>query len=248
MTIEYEGTQYHGSQLQANAPTIQGELESALWKVSGEKTRVMAACRTDAGVHAKGQVAEFRTMSKLPPLTWIKALNYYLPRDIAVKAACEVDENFNVRRDALSREYRYYIVNSSERTPLRRKFAQLVPEPLDVEAMNLACQILIGEHDFTPFAPSLGNERDSGVRTVYTAETRKKSDIVAFDIIANSFLPHQVRSTVGGLIKVGTGKMKIGTFWEMAVSKMMGVVGPLAPPHGLFMMKVNYPSFLREQN
>jgi tRNA pseudouridine38-40 synthase len=248
MIIEYEGTQYHGFQLQANAPTIQSELENSVWRLSGERVRVMAASRTDAGVHAEGQVVEFRTKSQFPPSVWLRGLNHYLPLDIAVKAAYRVDENFNVRRDALSREYRYYIINSGERSALRRRMAHFAPKPLDANAMNLACQLLIGEHNLTPFTPSLDDEEDSGIRTIYVAETQRKGDMVIFDIIANSFLPHQVRSTVGGLIRVGMGKMNVETFWERARSKVVGAIGPLAPPCGLFLMKVNYSGFPKEQN
>jgi len=122
LIMEYDGTRYHGLQLQTNLPTIQGEIEKALWKLTGERIRVMAASRTDAGVHAKGQVVSFRTKSPLPPQTFVNGLNYYLPGDIAIKAAYRVDDSFNVRRDAISREYNYYILNSVTRSPIREGF------------------------------------------------------------------------------------------------------------------------------
>jgi len=112
LIMEYDGTHYHGFQLQGDFPTIQGETEAALWKLTGERLRVMAASRTDAGVHAKGQVVSFRTKSPLPLPAFVNGLNYYLPKDIAVKSAHRVDDSFNVRRDAISREYNYYILNS----------------------------------------------------------------------------------------------------------------------------------------
>ena len=126
LIMEYDGTRYHGFQLQANLPTIQGETEEALWKLTGERSRVMAASRTDAGVHAKGQVVSFRTNSLLPSSTFIKGLSYYLPRDVAVKAAFRVSDSFDVRRSALSREYNYYILNSLTLSPIRRNFSYLV--------------------------------------------------------------------------------------------------------------------------
>ena len=238
--MEYDGSRYHGSQYQVNAITIQGEIEHALYKLAGEKIRIAIASRTDAGVHAKGQVVSFKTKSAFPPQTWIKALNYYLPSDVAVKAACEVDNDFDVRRDALSREYRYYILNSSTRSPLMQGVACFTPQPLDIEAMNRACLVLPGEHDFAPFA-SVINGRT--IRQVYRAEVDKKEDLVRFDMVASSFLPHQVRNTIGGLIEVGSGKMEVETFWKLARSGKAGAIGPTAPAHGLYLMKVNYADF-----
>lgn len=127
LIMEYDGTQYHGFQLQAGSPTIQGEMEEAVWKLTGERARVISASRTDAGVHAKGQVASFRTESQLSPQTFVKGLNYYLPKDIAVKAAYKVKDSFNVMRDAISREYYYYILNSTTRSPLKRDFSIYLP-------------------------------------------------------------------------------------------------------------------------
>ena len=238
--MEYDGTKYHGSQYQANALTIQGEIEHALYKLAGEKIRIATASRTDAGVHAKGQVVSFKTKPAFPTQTWIKALNFYLPLDIAVKAAYEVDNGFDVRRDALSREYRYYILNSFTRSPLMQGFAYFVPQPLDIEAMNRACQVLPGEHDFAPFSSVVSGRT---IREVYKAEVDKKEDLVRFDIVASSFLPHQVRNTIGGLIEVGLGKMEVETFWELARSGKAGAIGPTAPAHGLYLMKVNYANF-----
>lgn len=246
LIVEYDGTRYHGFQWQANAPTIQGELEKALGKITGEKIRVIAASRTDAGGHAKGQVVSFRAESSLSATTWAKALNFYLPPDIAVKAAYKVSDDFNVRREALSREYHYYILNNPTRSPLRQGFAYLVPQLLDVEAMNRACQVLVGEHDFVPFIP-VGSKVDNTLRKVYKAEISKREDLVIFEMAANSFLPHQVRNTVGGLIRVGLGKEKVETFWELAGSGKAGVVGPTAPAQGLCLAQVSYLNFPPEE-
>jgi len=238
--MEYDGTRYHGFQLQANLPTIQGETEKALWKLTGERARVMAASRTDAGVHAKGQVASFTTRSPLPTLTFVKGLNYYLPKDIAVKAAYRVENSFNVRRDAISREYNYYILNSLTRSPLMQGFSYLVATQLDIEAMNRACQALIGEHDFASFATCIGAGIKSTVRRVYQAEMKKEGELAIFTMVANSFLPHQVRNTVGTLIKVGLGKMSVDEFHGIIEAKKPGVAGPTAPACGLCLMRVNY--------
>ena len=241
LIMEYEGTHYHGFQLQADLPTIQSETEKALWKLTGERTRVMMASRTDTGVHAKGQVVSFRTKSSLPPQTFVNALNYHLPKDIAIKAAYRVDDSFNVRRSALSREYNYYILNSPTRSPLRRSFACLIRGHLDIEAMNQACQALIGKHDFTSFASSIGDEIKNTVRRVYRAEVKKHGDTIIFNIVANSFLTHQVRNTIGALIKVGQGKMSIDEFHRILEAKKPGLAGPTAPARGLCLMQINYP-------
>ena len=248
LIVEYDGTRYHGFQLQANLPTIQGEMERALLKLTGERTRVMAASRTDAGVHAEGQVVSFRSGSSLPLQKFINGLNYYLPNDIAIKAAHRVSDSFNVRRDALSREYNYYILNSLTRSPIREGFSYLVTTPLDIEAMNRASQALIGEHDFTSFASYMVGEIKSTVRSVYRAEMEKDGELVIFNMLANSFLPHQVRNTVGALIRVGLGKMSAGEFGSIIEAKELGLAGPTAPACGLYLMQVNYPYPLERYN
>lgn len=239
--VEYDGTHYYGFQLQAEVPTIQGEIESALWKLTGEKLRVMAASRTDTGVHAKGQVVSFRTRSSLPPHTFISGLNYHLPKDIAVKAAYRVSDSFNVRRSAVSREYNYYILNSPTRSPLRDSFCHIVGGHLDIEAMNCACQALIGEHDFTSFASSIEVGEKSMVRLVHRAKVEKDGEQVVFNIVANSFVPHQVRNTMGALIRVGLGRMPVDEFYRILEAKKPGLARPSAPARGLCLMQVNYP-------
>jgi len=241
LIMEYDGTNYHGFQLQANLPTIQGETEKALWKLTGERNRVVAASRTDAGVHAKGQVVSFRTKSLLPPQTFINGLNYYLPRDIAVKAAYRVSDSFNVRRNAISREYSYYILNSLTRSPLREGFCYLVADHLAIEPMNQACQVLIGEHDFASFASSIGVETKSTIRRVQKAEVEREEELIIFNMVANSFLPHQVRNTVGVLISIGLGRMSIDEFRSIMGAKRPGLAGPTVPACGLCLMQVDYP-------
>ena len=248
LIMEYDGTNYHGFQLQANLPTIQGEIEEALWKLTGERSRVMAASRTDAGVHAKGQVVSFRTRSPLPPKTFINGLNHYLPSDIAVRAAYRADGSFNVWRDALSREYSYYILNSLTRSPMREGFAYRVAGHLDIGVMDRACQSLIGEHDFASFATCIGARVRNTVRSVYRAEMQRDGDLVVFNIVANSFLPHQVRNMAGALIRVGLGRMSVDEFHSIAEAKKPGLAGPTAPACGLCLMRVNYPFPLGEED
>jgi len=242
LTLEYDGTRYHGFQWQAGLPSIQRELERAIKKLTGERCRVIAASRTDAGVHARGQVVSFRTNSSLPPQTFISGLNHYLPRDIAVKTAYRVDEEFNVRRDAVSREYSYYILNSPTRSPIREGFSYFVTNPLDIEAMGRAAGSLIGEHDLASFASVNGTRIRSTLKHVFKAGFEREGEVVTFNMVANSFLPHQVRNTVGALIRVGLGKMNVTEFNSIIEAKKPGTAGPTAPACGLYLNRVNYPN------
>ena len=247
LILEYDGTHYHGFQLQTSLTTIQGEIEKALRKLTGERIRVAAASRTDAGVHAKGQVVSFRSGSSYSPQTFVNGLNYYLPKDIAVKAAHKVGDSCNVRHNAVSREYSYYILNSLTRSPLREGFAYLVTGQLDIEAMNKACQILIGEHDFTSFTSGVGVDVRNMVRRVYRAEIRREGRLIIFDMVSNSFLTHQVRNTVGALVRVGLGKMSGDEFCDLIAAKTPGLAGPTAPACGLTLMQINYPQPFEEK-
>lgn len=241
LILEYEGTRYHGFQWQANAPTVQGEIEKALHKLNGERIRVIAASRTDAGVHAKGQVVSFRTGSSLPLAAFVNGLNYYLPDDVAVKAVFRVNDVFDVRRQAISREYNYYILNSLIRSPLRRGSAYLVKGHLNIEAMNQACEVLIGEHDLGSFATGMEAGTRNTIRNIYRASIEKNGDLVTFSIVANSYLPHQVRNTVGALLKVGLGRMTVSEFRNILEARRPGLAGPTVPAHGLCLIRINYP-------
>lgn len=242
LIMEYDGTRYYGFQLQLNQPTIQGETETAILKLTGEKRRVIAASRTDTGVHAKGQVVSFLTESPLPAETFIKGLNYYLPKDIAVKEAYRVEKSVNVRRDAISREYNYYILNSLTRSPIKQGFSYLVKEQLNIRAMNRACQALVGEHDFASFASSVEARLKNTIRKVYEAGVKRERELVIFRMVANSFLPHQVRNTVGTLIRIGLGKMNLDEFYSIMNAEKFGLAGPTIPACGLCLMRINYPA------
>ncbi len=239
LVVEYDGTSYHGFQWQVGLPTIQAELERAIRKLCRQSSRVMAASRTDTGVHAKEQVVSFWAKPALGTMTLVKALNYYLPGDIAVKAAYEASKDFNVRRDALSREYCYYMLNRDARSPFSEMFALFIPKMLNIEVMSQACQLMQGEHDFISFATSLDNMENT-VRHVYEADIDRKEDFIIFRIVANSFLRHQVRNTVGVLIRLGLGKIGITDFRGIMEAKQPGLAGPRAPARGLWLTKVNY--------
>jgi tRNA pseudouridine38-40 synthase len=248
LIVEYRGSKYYGFQLQVKLPTVQGELEKALYRLTGDRTRVSSASRTDTGVHARGQVVSFKTESAIELKKFISGLNHYLPDDIAVKAAYEVEGSFNVRSKAVSREYKYYILNSRTRSPMWEDYSHLVSGELDIEAMNSVAQNLIGEHDFASFTSNLGVELKSTKRRIYKACFDRDGELVIFNIVANSFLPHQVRNTIGALIRVGQGKMTREEFHCIMDAKKLGLAGPAAPARGLCLIKVNYKKSLGEEN
>jgi len=247
IVLEYKGTNYYGFQYQINKLTVQGEIEKALFKLTGENIRVVAASRTDTGVHAKAQVACFKTATHYAKTTYINAINYYLPQDISIKAAYKVNNDFNVQRDAVSREYNYYLYSSLTRSPLKKEYTYLIKGELDIEAMNQASQVLIGEHDLASFTTQIKRSFiKSTLRTVYSAQVKRKGKLVIFNIVARSFLPHQVRNTVGTLIRVGMGKLNIDNFKSIMEAKNPGLAGPTVPAQGLFLIRVNYPRPLGE--
>ncbi len=239
LLLEYDGAAYSGSQLQANASSIQGEVEAAIRRLTGEAVRLAVAGRTDAGVHAKGQVAAFTTSAQHDVGTFVRGLNALLPDDIAVRAAAEVDPGFDPRRDARGRVYRYTIWNAPERSPLLRQRAWHVRAPLDTAAMAVEAATLIGEHDFASFGgavPPGGSTR----RVVRRAEIVRRGPLVEFEIEANAFLPHQVRRTVGALVEAGLGRLPSGIFAEWLAAPRSGAAGPAAPPWGLCLVRVIY--------
>lgn len=240
LLIEYDGTDFLGFQLQGQGRTVQGELERAIEEVTGTRSRVAGASRTDSGVHAEGQVVSFRTESRLPPETLLRALNFYLAEDVAVKAAREIDEDFDVRRRAVSREYAYTLAVGPGRTALHRRDAYWVAQPLDLKAMNRAAAELIGEKDISSFTLA-GESGRSGRRRVYRAELeRRHGDLIDFVIEASSFRKQQIRLMVGTLLEVGRGKRSVEDFAAIAAAAEPGLAGPAAPARGLCLRRVNY--------
>ena len=247
LVVEYDGTGYYGSQLQADHPTVQSALEKALKRLTCERVRVSMASRTDTGVHARGQVVSLRTDAMLPMQAFIHGLNHYLPEDIAVRSAHTVPLAFNPRRMAASREYAYTILNSATRSPLTARFAHRIAANLDCRAMDRACKTLVGVHDFASFASEIGGEPEkSTVRHVLRADVTKNGDLIVFTIVANAFVRHQIRSTAGALAQVGLGKLSQGDFARLLESKQPGLAGPTLPACGLCLERVNYPCTFEE--
>jgi tRNA pseudouridine38-40 synthase len=236
--IEYDGTDYFGFQLQAEERTVQGELERVLVEVTRRETRVIGAGRTDAGVHAIGQVVSFVPQWKhsLPELQ--RAMNALLSDDVVVHQMTWVADDFHPRFSAVSREYRYTVLNQPLRSPLVRRFTYHYLKPLDVEAMARAAKCLVGSQDFASFGrPPQG---ENTVRRVYQAECTRQEQFVYFDIMANAFLYRMVRSVVGTLLLVGIGELSPERFEEILQAGDRGRAGPPAPAHGLCLMRVNY--------
>lgn len=237
LLLEYEGTAYRGSQYQDNGPSIQGELEAAIRELTGETVRAAFAGRTDAGVHAIGQVAAFDTASRIEPADFVRGLNHFLPGDIAVVAARVVEPGFDPRRQARSRVYRYRIDNRPVRSPLTRRMAWHVAKPLDVAAMQRAALRLEGAHDFAAFA---GPYEGPTARTLRRCEVRADGTAVTVELEAQAFLPHQVRRTVGPLVEVGLGRMTEDEVAALLERAAPSSAGPAAPACGLCLVRIAY--------
>ncbi|HWQ28501.1 MAG TPA: tRNA pseudouridine(38-40) synthase TruA [Dehalococcoidia bacterium] len=238
MVLEYDGTRYSGSQLQKNGPSIQEALETAITKLTGERVRVAFAGRTDAGVHAWGQVAVFDTASAHPLATFVEGLTYWLPRDIAVVRAAEAPPGFDPRRHAVSRTYRYLVLNRRARSPLWAFRAWHVRDAIDLAPVRRLLEWLPGKRDWAALAGDAGGRQT--VRTLTRAELRAKGPLLAFEFEAPSFLPHQVRRTVGALVDAGLGRRAVEALIEDIERATPASVGPVAPAHGLYLARVDY--------
>ncbi len=240
LLLEYDGSRYGGSQIQKNALTIQGSLEGAIGKLTGKASRVALAGRTDAGVHARGQVASFLTQRRFDDAVFVGGLNYWLPEDIAVRAARVVAINYDVRRRARSRLYRYLVCCGRARSPLWRQRSWHVKEPLDLAPMLAAAACLVGRHDFAAFAGRMENALATSVRTLRRLEVRRTGRLLVFEAEANAFLPHQVRRMVGALVEVGSGRQTPQEVERLLREAKVATAGPAAPPQGLCLVRVTY--------
>ncbi|HVB62722.1 MAG TPA: tRNA pseudouridine(38-40) synthase TruA [Ktedonobacteraceae bacterium] len=255
--IEYDGTGFHGFQRQPDnhGPTVQGALEAAIMQVSGERLAVNGAGRTDVGVHAAGQVVHFHTEAHLTPEIWERALNASLPITVAVRWAKAMPERFHARFSAVSRSYRYTIYDHPASSPLLARYSYHRPRPLDVDAMHEACRFLLGRKDFSAFgrSPDETNPRKPGphscVRLIHEARcTRQRSDffaktteLIVCDFTADAFLTGMVRRMVGTLVLVGQKRLSLDEFAAIVEKAEKTHPGAAAPPHGLCLVRVEYP-------
>ena len=236
LLLEYDGAGYVGSQLQKGRPTIQSVLEQAILSCTGEAARAAFAGRTDAGVHAKGQVGTFETRTRLSNPTLMRALNALLPEDVVIRAIRDVPADFDVRR-AQRRHYRYVIDNRPARPAIARRYAWHVPQPLDVAAMAEAACRLVGRRDFTAFASRTG--KASTIRRLERFSVTRQGAWVICDAVADAFLFRQVRRMVGALVPVGLGRRSVEEYAAL-LHGIPASAGPAAPAHGLYLMRVDY--------
>jgi tRNA pseudouridine38-40 synthase len=240
ITIEYDGSAYHGWQRQAEDRTIQGEIEKALMTMTGDRITVTGSGRTDAGVHALNQTANFRCATSLTPEVFLKGLNSLLPEDIVLISCKVVPETFHARYDVKSKVYHYRILNRWLPVAISRQYAWHIRKKLDVSAMQEAIRWIIGSHDFKAFEGS-GSPRASSVRGIINADIVKTDDdYLVLKIEGDGFLKFMVRNIVGTLVDVGLDKITSDDFKQILVSKDRNLAGITAPAHGLFLIEVKY--------
>ncbi len=240
LILTYDGTSFSGWQLQPNARTVQGAVEEALGVMLAGPVRVGGSGRTDAGVHALGQAANFRTQSRIGCGQLHRGLNALLAPDVRVLSVDEVPDSFDARRSAVMRVYRYIIYTGPVMSPFLGRYAWHLPAALDRDAMDQAGSRLVGVHDFASFACA-GSETAGTVREVISFRIEETGGVMGIEIAANAFLRHMVRSIVGTIMEVGRGKMTPAEFGEIMAARDRSRAGVTAPPQGLFLVEVRYP-------
>lgn len=242
LTTSYDGTAYGGWQRQDNADTVQGRLEAALAEVEGRRVTVHGAGRTDAGVHALGQVASFTLVHPIETLRLARALNAKLPSDIRVLGVEEADPRFHARYAAKRKRYRYRIDRAAVASPMERRYAWHVPEALDIQRMAAAGATLVGRHDFAAFQTGSSEAGVlSTVRTIFDLGVTAESDrLVVVEVEGNGFLRYMVRAIVGTLVEVGMGRRAADDMAAILASSTRSRAGPTAPAHGLLLVHVDY--------
>ena len=237
--VEYDGSALRGWQKQPGGATVQDELEPALARIAGEKIAVVCAGRTDAGVHAAGQVAHFDTRAERPMTAWVRGVNAFLPPNVAVRWAQSVNDAFHARFSAYGRCYRYLLINRAQRPGLWHGRAGWYHHPLDEDRMRQAARLLLGEHDFSAFRAA-DCQAKTPVKTLCRAEVRRAGDWLLFDFEASAFLHHQVRNMVGSLVYVGQGKHPPEWIGELLASRDRTQAAPTFAAAGLYLLGVRY--------
>jgi tRNA pseudouridine38-40 synthase len=242
LTVAYDGTAYSGWQFQPDKPTIQGTLEATWQSLTQETLRVTAAGRTDAGVHALGQTVGLATETRLNNEELHRGINALLPDDIAIVEIEDARENFHATYDAIGKRYRYHIHNSRSPSVFTRHYAWHYPQPLNACAMHTAGQALVGCHDFSSFETT-GSERPDSIRTIHeltVCRSKDDTDRITIEVAGDGFLYNMVRTIVGTLVEVGAAKREIAWPAEVLAAHDRRKAGQTAPPHGLFLVKVDY--------
>jgi tRNA pseudouridine38-40 synthase len=239
LTLAYDGTRFVGWQRQSEGESIQGLLEDALARFDGASVSVQGAGRTDAGVHALGQVASARVTFAHPAATLVRALNAHLPPEIRVLSVEDVAPDFHARFSARSKTYRYVIRNAPVADPFERQYAWHLPEPLALDAMREAAALLVGKHDFAAFR-SVGAEVATTVRTITRSEWRESGGRLVYEVAGDGFLRHMVRAIVGTLVEIGRGWRAPQQVGSLLAGGRRADAGATAPPHGLFLLRVDY--------
>lgn len=241
LLIAYDGTEFHGWQRQPDTRTVQGAIEQAIRRVAQHQVDIVGAGRTDAGVHAAGQVANWVTTSEVPASNLFRAIGTRLPKDVTLINLSEVPMGFHATRCATEKLYRYTIHNTPGRPVerLRQRYAYHYWQPLDAERMQTAAKAFVGEHDFVAMA-SKGEERETTVRTVYSCEVYRRFDEVRVDVRGRGFLYNQVRNMVGTLIEIGRGHWEVGCIAGILAGRDRRQAGPTAPARGLCLQWVRY--------
>jgi tRNA pseudouridine38-40 synthase len=239
VTLSYDGTDFSGWQTQPGFRTVQETLEAAITAVTGQPVRVNASGRTDTGVHAIGQVANFYSNTRHPPEVLVRAVNAHLPPDVVVSEAADVPQAFDANRDAKRKLYRYIIHDGPVPNLFLRRYAYQSPHRLDASAMSQAAEPLRGRHDFHSFETDWPN-RMSSVRTISHLAVNRLADWVWLDVEADGFLYNMVRAIAGTLINVGRGYWPVSQVAQILRAEDRRVAGPTAPPQGLFLMRVTY--------
>ena len=237
--IEYDGSNYSGWQLQVGQDSIQARLEAVLKRIFSRNVRVHGSGRTDAGVHALGQVAAFELPRHFEPDDLRRAMNAMLPPDIAIIEAAAVSDDFDPRRDARLRAYEYRMLNQDRRSAFDFRYAWLVSAPLDLGAMNGAARRFIGEHDFTSFR-SLGSDETTTLRRVYVSEWNRDRNRFVYHVEASSFMRHMVRTMVATMVEAGRGKLAPAQVTALIEARDRSLAPASAPPCGLFLVEVRY--------
>jgi tRNA pseudouridine38-40 synthase len=240
LTLEYDGTEYVGWQRQLNGTSVQEVVERALSELFGTPVSTLVASRTDAGVHALGQVVAFDAPRLLPLTAYLRGLSAMLPDDVSVVGAEEVPGDFDPRRDAVGKRYRYLLSNRPLRSPLRRRTHWQLFAPLDMAPMEDAARALLGTHDFSAFRAA-NCEATVTLRTLHWVSLTASADVIQFDVEGRSFLKYMVRNIVGTLVEVGRGRQPVAWVAEVLASRDRTRAGPTAPPQGLVLVEVLYP-------